>query len=482
MILENNGRCLLKNLSPLQEKDTFAIYDEPRCRGTDLKLHSEAVALLTVGKSMVKDKFMQAAGRMRKLEQGGQTLIIVGHCTVFNEIRLQQKKSAVGSSSKMSQCTSSPLSRKIDVQDVLSWIMFNTIESNCVGLGSWSDQGIFFATESKPEHGVLDEKKELDDFYGSPTTEVSIAEVAVSSKNFHTKRTKSGCEKNDMINKILHQAKFLGNSYAVRKNATDEECERELEREVEEEEVEELKLPQMKPRNEEEWDVSKVFCVDSVNGLKELCAPISLKDVISIYLSPFYSSLKHVDWSSKVFCTGNFLKTITKEGPLDHYMKVPDAMLCFTNGEILLVSDREADMVLDYILGRKCCPNNCVKFCHMAFESDAELPLSFNGTSLSISSKINISKMLFEKQISTKDACSLKLFNGETSFPGNQMVTLKKMLSCAKLTVDKGNFLVSQASGEPNKLVQLRGKHPFYDRSHIEAICIELSCEAENTE
>ena len=74
-----------KDLSPLMERDTFALFDEPRCRGVDLKLRDDAVALLTLGQKICKDKVMQAAGRMRKLSEG-QRLIIAGEPNIFKEI------------------------------------------------------------------------------------------------------------------------------------------------------------------------------------------------------------------------------------------------------------------------------------------------------------------------------------------------------------------------------------------------------------
>ncbi len=62
VIMDVSGRCTPKDQAPLSEAETFAIYDEPRCRGVDLKLDKDAIAIVTLGKNMCKDKFMQAAG------------------------------------------------------------------------------------------------------------------------------------------------------------------------------------------------------------------------------------------------------------------------------------------------------------------------------------------------------------------------------------------------------------------------------------
>lgn len=85
MALEPSRRLLPKNQLLVQEADAFAIFDEPRCQGSDLKLNKTAMALLTIGPRMCKDKLMQATGCMRSLGQG-QSLVIVGMEFLLNEI------------------------------------------------------------------------------------------------------------------------------------------------------------------------------------------------------------------------------------------------------------------------------------------------------------------------------------------------------------------------------------------------------------
>eukprot|EP00957_Ditylum_brightwellii_P124079 9458160-Ditylum_brightwellii.AAC.1 len=111
MILERSGRCLPKNQSPISERDAFVIFDEPRCRGSDIKLRVDARALLTIGPGMCKDKLMQAAGRLRQLDRG-QSLLIVGGKDVFTKIR--------------SYCAPQ---NEIVSRDVLQWTMKNTVQA-----------------------------------------------------------------------------------------------------------------------------------------------------------------------------------------------------------------------------------------------------------------------------------------------------------------------------------------------------------------
>lgn len=75
-----------------------------------------------------------------------------------------------------------------------------------------------------------------------------------------------------------------------------------------------------------------------------------------------------------------------------------------------------------------------------------------------------------KRKLSDTDACSLKLFNGETSYSGSQRDVLKNMISDANRM---------EVSGGPEMLVQLRGKSHDYDRSDLEDICMELLCESE---
>jgi hypothetical protein len=64
--------------SPIKPRDAFVYFDDSRCRGADLKLSPSAVALITVGVKMCKDKLMQAAGRMRALGKGQRVQLLGG--------------------------------------------------------------------------------------------------------------------------------------------------------------------------------------------------------------------------------------------------------------------------------------------------------------------------------------------------------------------------------------------------------------------
>jgi hypothetical protein len=58
-VLEARGRRTPLRSSPLAAAHTFALFDEARCRGSDLALRGDAVGLLTLGAGATKDKVMQ---------------------------------------------------------------------------------------------------------------------------------------------------------------------------------------------------------------------------------------------------------------------------------------------------------------------------------------------------------------------------------------------------------------------------------------
>jgi hypothetical protein len=82
--------------------------------------------------------------------------------------------------------------------------------------------------------------------------------------------------------------------------------------------------------------------------------------------------------------------------------------------------------------------------------------------------------------------CSLKLFNGETQYPGSQRETLKKMLSHASAYYEAAsadsNNNKTIASGEPEHIISARRKQMDLDRSDLENICEEIACEVEKEE
>jgi hypothetical protein len=79
----DNRRSLSLQSSSLMEAECFVFFDESRCRGSDMKLLDNAIALVTLEPKLTKDKFLQGCARMRKLGREGQSLVLAGTSEVF---------------------------------------------------------------------------------------------------------------------------------------------------------------------------------------------------------------------------------------------------------------------------------------------------------------------------------------------------------------------------------------------------------------
>ena len=336
MALEPSGRLLPKNQSPVQESEAFAIFDEPHCPGSNLKLNKTAAALLTIGSSMCKSTLMQAAGRMRSLDQG-QSLVISGTEFLLDEI-LETRDS-----------------QHATPQVILEWTLRNTVKANAEGLLPWADQGLFFSTsQGKPEHSVEDEMLSLDDYYGGAFHDVSISCAVESARTYHTGRISGdssmiGPKEEALMEEICNKAQRYGENMVHACCGMDEECERELELEREIEEEKEVEIPRMIPLTESDWDKSRVLEATSPSILTCIVDITSLGDFIATKLQP--CGISRFAWSRDVFGTSNFFNAVASQSGLplssfDHYLRMVDVFLTFPNKQVLLISEREADELI----------------------------------------------------------------------------------------------------------------------------------------
>jgi hypothetical protein len=341
-ILERSGRLLPKDQSPVLESEAFAFFDEPRCRGADLKLNSAAVAVLTLGKKMCKDTFMQAAGRMRNLGFG-QKLVVVGTKDVMDQVR--KNRSAVGS--------------KVEAKHVLEWTMRNTCESNIAGLVSWAVQGLFHWTSSgNADMAVQDEVTSVHHLYGGAFLDVDVKEaVRVRLEHLHHQMSQAGVQVSEKANKMLCQllekvARYGGDAPTIRAvQGADEECERELDIERELDKEEEKEIPIAAPACEVDWPFHSILAAKSPTELPSQAGVLLLCDFIYKSLEP--KSIARISWTGRVYGSGNFFKTVddtqghSSDSCLNNYLRLVDVGLFFPQkNEVLLISEREADVLI----------------------------------------------------------------------------------------------------------------------------------------
>lgn len=406
-----------------------------------------------------------------------QSLIVVGEPKIFQEIRARSEynthsKGRLVKKSRLSfPMTTFKNSSQVSITQVLSWIIYNTMQSISKGLGMWSEQGLFFASENEPQHAVLDEVAELSALYGSDVRETSILNRVKASKKFHDKRT-GGAKTQSMkilVERILGRSQSLGEGFTVMNSGVDEECERELEREVEKEEEAEWMEARMTPRQETDWTYEGIFTKDSPTEVD--AEVLKLADATHRWAPGL--NVEKVNWSNQVFCTENFFKTIIAQ-QLDNFLRIPDCFVSFPSGEKLLLSDREAHFVLASF------PNWQANYCqrkkeyhfgHCVFESDNREVIFLRKSS---------HRQCNSKILSFKDASSVKLFNGECTYQGDYRQALKGMLSIDDSKIVPDTQILRMC--EPIRLIEARAKTHDFDRSDLQKVCNEIATEYEMNE
>ena len=132
--------------------------------------------------------------------------------------------------------------------------------------------------------------------------------------------------------------------------------ERELEVEKEVEKEIEKQLPSVQPRPEDDWNTSKLPVSKSIKdlGINVVTLPTMLASTVSL------KGIKA--WpDSAVFATENFYRTVLghRNLNLDDYLRPVDAVVLFpASGELLLLSEREADLALDAFWNSKPAANS----------------------------------------------------------------------------------------------------------------------------
>ena len=326
MVLEASGRCLPKGRSPISDADAFAFFDEARCRGADLKLRQDAVAVVTVGPGMTKDKLMQACGRMRALD-AGQRLRFLAPREVTSRLE------------------------GLTTLHLLTWIMANTVKATADGLFEWAKQGAHFAnTRSDPSCELTKEATELRDLFGAAKVARTIASAVAEALDRHHPGGVLDPHVQATLSGIRERARRYGNDLTTASSGHNEECERELEKEAEAEEEAEFRLPTLTPASESTWDFSAVLSCASLGSVADArLGALSLPFFVQCGLA---AGLREMTWTHRVFMTANFASTLspgcTTPGvvELEEYLRPVDFVLAFPSGELLLLSEREADAVL----------------------------------------------------------------------------------------------------------------------------------------
>lgn len=484
VILERSGRLLPKDISPITEEEAFVIFDEPRCRGTDLKLRPKAIALLTLAPKLCKDKLMQAAGRLRKLGRD-QKLIMVGGADVFSKLN-DLTRSHNNSSSVSTRILNvvKTLGFQATATHVLSWAMTNTVESTAAGLPTWANHGLFFAStfDKNPQLSITEEILKLEDMYGKSFTEQTVVKTTCNTHAYHMNRTGGEDALHNsvkgIVNSIHNRVNEYGSDFTFPASGCDEECERELELEIEEEEEIEVEVPLMDPVQENKWDFTKALQCQSPRDLPT--GIIALPAFIEKFTKP--ASLAKIKWSKEIYCTENFAKTVVSQtdksmSALNRSLRVVNFVLRFPDESFLLLSEFEANALVGLFWKSSRDSHYLVHSTFLRQSLDSMNEILLQCTSSKRGAVLN---NLFRGRreatdiISDDEMASLQLFAGESTYATEERkYALHSML---RVRQTKGGARFCPRT-EAERIVEMRGLGKFYPYSELEALCEKMLCE-----
>jgi hypothetical protein len=462
MVVSLSGAEAQQHASPIKPAACFTIYDEARCRGTDLKLAPTTKALLTLGPGCAKDKLMQAAGRLRQLGPGQQTLVLAGPPEVTGKIWEAASGGSNGRKEQQMPCGEPSMAQ------VLNWVMANTVQNNLQGVASWVAAGLHYhATYGQPQRSQLPELLELEHFYASSKAAVPAHQVleAMLQKALGGIDVGAAAEAQLSVQR-MREVTATGSCLAagheiVAGMGADEECERELQREQEQEEEEEVQVAKAAPAAEVDWQYSAALQAGSVTQLQQVAGIMPLAQLVQ-QLHP--AGLGDIPWSSDVFVTRNFYATVTGTSGLSEYLRPLGHLLLFSSGEVLLLSDREADGVLKAAWGGSISAVSKPPQLMLLTHADPHASQLHAGSGLRQAAAAATGQPLtvtlgtgkhVSLQLTVQQVVSLLLFNGGAMYSSKeQRQQLVRM--------------VRGRQEEVEALLALRGKLPQLPRSHLE--------------
>jgi hypothetical protein len=218
-----------------------------------------------------------------------------------------------------------------------------------------------------------------------------------------------------------------------------------------------MQVPLMNPMTEYDWNYQDV----PHKPLEDLlCSFVCISDVQHTHVVE--RSVHHLLFSQKVFCSQNFVNAVLDSDdkvpcPLDFYFRHADVFIAFSDGRILLLSEREAEKVLEVywtVEGR------CVNQYHHL----ATMGRVFGASTVPLSLPKGNHAICCASAVT-----SVQLFNGESCYNSEpQKKALKLILS--------GNDFQKLKRGETaiaasQHILYTRGQSHMYDYSVLEDCC-----------
>ena len=287
--------------SPMKEQNAFVFFDQRRCRGSDMKLLKNAKGLITINSNLKKDDLIQACGRMRGLDYG-QTLLLCGDSYT----------------SKLILESGHILSEEIEVKHVINFCLLNIVKTIKYGF-------LIFASNGKHYF------KKQEDLSKCPQREISNLEelylISCEEKPISDYLIKIDNEVSEWQGKIDEYVKKYGTDEKILMINHEQEVEREKEKEIRIQREIDIEWEKFNPRKESTFKVIE---------FQEL-----------FYIT---KDLNNLNWNANIFLSENFLYPLDKINSnitYDDYLQVINYVLIESNGAIIIITDREAEEIID---------------------------------------------------------------------------------------------------------------------------------------
>jgi Protein of unknown function (DUF3638)/Protein of unknown function (DUF3645) len=364
-VFENFQRQVFDHaVSPVPERDSFVYYSQKHTRGVDMKLRPDACALLTVGPGLRKDQLMQAAGRLRQLEFGQK--LVLAYCRDIAHL-IDEQCHVAASSSDNGLSAAAPV-------HVLQFVLDETVKYVQNGLVHWATQGLHFAsTERDPGKYRQAEPTTLHEMYEGKHIDQTVAvtvgrkceNAMIESNTDENAKMKILVEQiRDRVQSfgadVVHTTTVFGAEITNLGNECEREQQQEQEQELENEKEQESQHSNLRACEEEEWGIASYLEYDADSATM---LPTEYVKSISAYFEEIVvedqaKSMLLIDWPNTIYVTVNFARTLASSDPLApegdgsgrcqtiSHGRIAGSIVCFPDGTVLLISEREAEVVM----------------------------------------------------------------------------------------------------------------------------------------
>ena len=450
-----DGTAVPLALSPLAGNlgSCLVLLDEAHCRGTDLRLPKGSVAALTLGRGLTRDKFVQAAMRMRALISGDHSLIFLAAA----EVHAALKTIARGSDRAGEGADdTSEQHRGVTNKTVVQWTLGNMRVALMEGVGHWVNQGVFStATDQamtrmigahtdhdRPEVLSVNafgtslchrDAVDLHSSYGVPRRQMRICEICTRALA-HVRVDGQHpwvITMHDKCDGLFGEAapRFRNDNH---NSLVDEEQERELE--VEEEEERQIEHPQRVHPADAVVDQRLLSSVKHGEVDRGLCQ-LNTLFTSSIALDPAVNCRATLGrlWSKNLRYTQGFCTTVKNvDGAMDDFLR-PVLFVVEFDSQCVLVSPREAEEMLKLRPAaariNTGTPRISLRLLSPRTQPDA-VELWSQKLAIALSQSANCAARALKEQQGALLNVQLHLFAGSTQFSLSQ-----QMLLCATLGI-----------------------------------------------